>query len=84
MAFMDQRTREIELEVQRIIHVQNVANRLPGRFTDAKKVTKSHIPTENAPACLEVPEATPNQLVASEFQIRRKYGRPLGSKDTNP
>ncbi|KAL0396683.1 UNVERIFIED_CONTAM: hypothetical protein Scaly_0116700 [Sesamum calycinum] len=47
-----------ELEVQRIIHLQNVANRLPDAFIDTKK--------------------------ASESQIRRKRGRPLGSKDANP
>ncbi|KAK4382112.1 hypothetical protein Sango_2903800 [Sesamum angolense] len=49
-----------------------------------KKVTKSHIPAENVPARLEVPEATLTQSEASESQIRWKRGRPLGSKDANP
>ncbi|CAM9000605.1 unnamed protein product [Rhodiola kirilowii] len=82
--FLDQRTNESELEVQRILHLQNVANRLPDAFTDAKKVTKSHIPAENATARLEIPAVTPNKNIASDSQIHRKRGRPLGSKDTVP
>ncbi|KAK4394353.1 Copia protein [Sesamum angolense] len=84
MSFMDPRTNDSELEVQRIIHMQNVANRLPDAFIDTKKVTKSHISAENVPARLEVPEVTLTQTKASESQIRRKRGRPLGSKDANP
>ncbi|KAK4391512.1 Retrovirus-related Pol polyprotein from transposon RE1 [Sesamum angolense] len=60
------------------------AARLPDAFIDTKKVTKSHIPVENVPARLEVPEATLTQPKPSESQIRRKRGRPLGSKDANP
>ncbi|KAL0299333.1 UNVERIFIED_CONTAM: hypothetical protein Sradi_6593100 [Sesamum radiatum] len=84
MSFLDPRTNDSELEVQRIIHLQNVANRLPGAFIDTKKVTKSHILAENVPARLEIPEVTLTQTKASESQIRRKRGRPLGSKDANP
>ncbi|KAK4400311.1 Retrovirus-related Pol polyprotein from transposon TNT 1-94 [Sesamum angolense] len=84
MSFLDPRTNDSELEVQRIIHLQSVANRLPDAFIDTKKVTKSHIPAENVPARLEVPEAILTQSKASESQIRRKRGRPLGSKDANP
>ncbi|KAL0300360.1 UNVERIFIED_CONTAM: hypothetical protein Scaly_3049500 [Sesamum calycinum] len=61
MSFLDPRTNDSELEVQRIIHLQSVANRLPDAFIDTKKVTKSHIPAENVPARLEVPEATLTQ-----------------------
>ncbi|KAL0283557.1 UNVERIFIED_CONTAM: hypothetical protein Sangu_2882300 [Sesamum angustifolium] len=84
MSFLDPRTNDSELEVQRIIHLQNVANRLPDAFIDTTKVTKLHILAENVPARLEVPEATFTQSKASESQIRRKRGRPLGSKDANP
>ncbi|KAL0341184.1 UNVERIFIED_CONTAM: hypothetical protein Sradi_4635200 [Sesamum radiatum] len=83
MSFLDPRTNDSELEVQRIIHLQNVANRLPDAFIDTKKVT-NHILAENIPARLEVPEVTLTQTKASESQIRRKRGRPLGSKDANP
>ncbi|KAL0323103.1 UNVERIFIED_CONTAM: Copia protein [Sesamum angustifolium] len=84
MPFLDPRTNDSELEVQRIIHLQNIANRLPDVFIDTKKVTKSYIPAENVPARLEVPEATLTQSKASESQKHRKRGRPLGSKDANP
>ncbi|KAK4384049.1 Copia protein [Sesamum angolense] len=84
MSFLDLRTNDSELEVQRIIHLQSVANRLPDVFIDTKKVTKSHIPVENVPARLEVLEVTLTQTKAFESQIRRKRGRPLGSKDANP
>ncbi|KAL0284311.1 UNVERIFIED_CONTAM: Retrovirus-related Pol polyprotein from transposon RE1 [Sesamum angustifolium] len=82
--FLDPHTNDSELEVQRIIHLQNVANRLPDAFIDTKRVTKSHISAENVPAHLEVPEVSLTQTKASESQIRRKRGRPLGSKDVNP
>ncbi|KAL0291189.1 UNVERIFIED_CONTAM: hypothetical protein Scaly_2645900 [Sesamum calycinum] len=84
MSFLDPRTNDSELEVQRIIHLQSVANRLPDAFIDTKKVTKSHIPAKNDPARLEVPEATLTQSKAFELQISRTRGRPLGSKDANP
>ncbi|KAL0405783.1 UNVERIFIED_CONTAM: hypothetical protein Slati_3892200 [Sesamum latifolium] len=84
MSFMDPRTNDSELEVQRIIHLQSVANRLPDALIDTKRVTKSHIPAENIPVRLEVPEVILTQSKTSESQIRRKRGRPIGSKDVNP
>ena len=47
-------TSEAELEVQRIINLQNFANKLPGAFTDYKGVTRSHIPAVNVPERVEV------------------------------
>ncbi|KAL0412076.1 UNVERIFIED_CONTAM: hypothetical protein Slati_3797300 [Sesamum latifolium] len=84
LSFMDLRTNDSELEVQRIIHLQSVANRLPDALTNTKRVTKSHVLAENVPARLEVPEVILTQLKVSESQIRRKRDRPLGSKDVNP
>ena len=49
-------TNQCELEVQRIIHLKNLANQLPNEFIDTKKVTKSHIPSTNAPALIDVPK----------------------------
>ncbi|KAL0454666.1 UNVERIFIED_CONTAM: hypothetical protein Slati_0805800 [Sesamum latifolium] len=58
--------------------------RLPDVLIDTKKVTKSHIPPKNVSTRLEVPEVILTQSKASESQIRRKRGRPLGFKDANP
>ncbi|KAL0334005.1 UNVERIFIED_CONTAM: hypothetical protein Sangu_1556700 [Sesamum angustifolium] len=83
MSFLDPRT-DSELEVQRIIHLQSVANRLPDTFIHTKKVTKSHILVENIPARLKVTETTITQPKASKSQIHLKRSKPLGSKDANP
>ncbi|KAL2226409.1 UNVERIFIED_CONTAM: Retrovirus-related Pol polyprotein from transposon TNT 1-94 [Sesamum indicum] len=72
ISFMDPQTNNSELEVQRIIHLQSVVNRLPEALMETKKVTKSYIPAENVPARLEVPEAILNKLNASESHVRRK------------
>ena len=73
-------TNQCELEVQRIIHLQTLANQLPDAFVDAKKVTKSHIPDVTAPGRIEVPEGQK----ANESKTRLKRGRPIGSKDVSP
>jgi hypothetical protein len=45
----DPRTTETELQVQKIIHLQKLANELSDAFTNYKGVTKSFFPTTNAP-----------------------------------
>ena len=82
LLMLDPRTNMCEQEVMKIVHLQSVANQLPDAFVDTKKVTKSHIPAENAPARIEIP--TGNKAIESESQARRKRGRPLGSKDSKP
>ena len=77
----DPRTPECENEVQRIIHLHDIANRLPDAFNDATKVMKSHIPAVNAPARIAVPEG---QAKMDENPPQLKHGRPIGSKDTVP
>ncbi|XP_039161311.1 disease resistance protein RUN1-like [Eucalyptus grandis] len=74
-------TPECENEVQRIIHLQAMANRLPDAFNDATKVTKSYIPAANAPARIAVPE---EQVKMDQNPPHLKCGRPIGSKDTAP
>ena len=56
MSHFDPRSNQYELEVQRIIHFQNLANQLPDAFIDTKKVTKSHILATNTLARIDVPE----------------------------
>ena len=81
LSHFDPRTKQCELEVQKIIHLQNLANQLPNAFTDAKKVTKSHVPAANAPIKIDVPVG---QSIANESKARLKRGRPIGSRDKNP
>ena len=80
ISHLDPCTNQCELEVQRIIHLQNLANQLPDAFIDTKKVTKSHIPVANTPARIDVPIGQ----LTNESKIRLKCGRPVGSKDVTP
>ncbi|KAK4710180.1 hypothetical protein R3W88_004693 [Solanum pinnatisectum] len=51
-------------------------------FTNLSRITKSHVPTANAPVLVDIPiEQTVN---ANESRPRLKYGRLIGSKDKNP
>ena len=52
---LDPRTKESELRVQRIIHLQNIANNLLDAFTDLKSVLKSHNPTVIVPERVAIP-----------------------------
>ena len=77
MSHFDPCTNQCELEVQRIIHLQNLEDQLLNAFIDTKKVTRSHIPTANAPTWIDVPE----EQLENESQIHLKRVRPVGSKD---
>ena len=80
LSHFDPRTNQCELEVQKIIHLHNLANQLPYAFVDAKKVIKSHITAANTATRINVPEGP----LANESKIRLKRGRPIGSKDVTP
>lgn len=82
LSHFDPRTKQSELEVQKIIHLQNLANQVPDAFTDPKKVIKSCIPAANAPIRIDIPEGQPK--IANEPKLQVKRGRPVGSKDKNP
>jgi hypothetical protein len=84
LSHFDPRTNECELEVQRIIHLQSIANQLPDAFTDNKKIVKSHIPAANTPAKIEVPVGQSINIAANESKVRLKHGRPIGAKDKIP
>ena len=81
LTHLDPRTSECENEVQRIIRLQEIANRLPDAFNDATKVTKSHIPAVNTPARIHVPEEHEEK---DNNAPRLKRGRPVGSRDVAP
>ena len=80
MTHLDPRTNQCELEVQMIIHLQNLANQLPDAFIHTKKVTKSHISTANTPTWIDVPI----RQLTNEFKMRLKCGRSIGSNDVTP
>ena len=80
MPHLDPRTNQCELEVQRIIHLKNLANHLPNAFIDTKKVTKSHIPTTHTPAWIDVPI----RQLRNESKICLKRSRLVDLKDVIP
>ena len=82
LSHYDPQTKQCEQEVQKIIHLQNLASQLPDAFTDPKRITKSHIPAANALIRIVVPEG--QLITGNEIKGQLKCGRPVGSKDTNP
>ena len=84
LSHLDPRTKQSELEVQKIIHLQGPANQLPDAFIDSTKVTKSHILATNIPARIEIPIGKLQSSMTNEPKPRLKRGRPIGSKDTIP
>ena len=58
LQYLDPRTSQTELEVQKIINLQYLACNLPNEFTNHKGVTKSHILVVNTPQRVEVPKGS--------------------------
>ena len=54
LTYLDPHTNQCVLEVQRIIHLQNLTNQLLDAFIDTKKVTKSHILATNTPTWIDI------------------------------
>jgi len=81
LSHFDHRTNQCELEVQRIIQLQNIANKLPDAFTDNKKIIKSHIAAANAPANIEVPVGQSIDTTSNESKACLKRRRPIGAND---
>ncbi|KAK1427731.1 hypothetical protein QVD17_16425 [Tagetes erecta] len=75
LSYLDPRTKQCETEVQRIMHLQDIANQLPDAFTDTKRVTKSHIPVVNAPARIDIPnEQNAMQAELNSLNKRTVFG----------
>nr|CAD39881.2 OSJNBb0067G11.4 [Oryza sativa Japonica Group]CAE05263.2 OSJNBb0115I09.25 [Oryza sativa Japonica Group] len=81
MQSLDPRNSEAELEVQRIINLQNLANKLLDAFTDYKGMTRSHIPAVNAPERVEVTQKVTDSALTPH---PRKRGRSPGVQDKVP
>jgi hypothetical protein len=73
----DPRTKESELQVQRILNLQNIADNLPDAFTAGKGVTKSYIPARNVPERVEVPNKTTH--LPSSSKNGRSTAIPIGT-----
>ena len=76
LSHLDPRTRQCELEVQKIIHLPSVANQMSDAFIDTKKVIMSYISAVNAPSKIKIS--------IQQSMFRQKRGRSIGSKDKNP
>ena len=77
MTYLDSCTNQCELEVQRIIYLQNLANQLPNAFINTKKVTKPHISATNSLARINVHV----RHLTNESKISLKRGRPIDPND---
>ena len=84
LSHLDPHTNQCELEVQRIIHLQGIANQLLDVFTDNKKIVKSHILVANTPARIEVPVGQSVNTAANKSKPHLKRGRPVSVKDKIP
>ena len=84
LSHLDPYSSTCEQEVQKIIHLQKIANQMSDAFTDSKMITKSHIPAENVPIQIDVPKGPSTSVIADESKTHLKRGRTLGSKDQNP
>ena len=80
MTYLDPHTNQCELEVQRIIHLQNLANQLPDAFINTKKETKSHILATNTLAWINIHV----RQLTNESKISLKYNKPISSNDVTP
>jgi hypothetical protein len=79
LSHFNSHTNQCKIEVQRIIHLQSIANQLPDAFTDNKKIVKSHIPAANTLAKIEV--LIGQSINTNESKARLKCGRPIGAND---
>ena len=62
LSVLDPRSSQCELEIKKIIPLQNVANQLPEAFTGPKWVTKSHVPAILTQVRIDIPEGKKIQL----------------------
>ena len=76
----DPRTSQSELDIKKIVQLQQTIAQLPDACTDVKGMTKSHIPSANT---LERVVVLTNDEKSVELETRQKRGWPIGAKDKN-
>ncbi|XP_070667413.1 uncharacterized protein [Malus domestica] len=74
LSHFDPQSTRCENEVQRIIHLQSIANKMPNAFNDASKVTKSRIRVANAPVRMDVPVGQIKVAANESFGARLNRG----------
>jgi hypothetical protein len=81
----DPRTKEIELQVQKIIELQQIASNLPNVFIDYKCITKFLNSTVNVPCRVEVPIKTtpPPKRGRASQQKDASNKRPKNTRKTS-
>jgi hypothetical protein len=81
----DPRTKETELQVQKIIELQQIASNLPNAFTDYKCITKFLNSTVNVPCRVEVPIKTtpPPKRGRASQQKDASNKRPKNTRKTS-
>lgn len=72
-------TNQIDPEIQRLLHLTRIMENLPNAFTDATKVTKSHVLAANTPARIQLTHQLTNYTAPWA-----KHGRPLGAPNKQP
>jgi len=86
----DPRTKDAELQVQKIINLQHLANNLPDSFMNHKGVTKSYNPAINAPERVEIPKETtqlPIKIRGGEVRTQNRiqlHTSNKGNRGINP
>ncbi|XP_031266476.1 uncharacterized protein LOC116124858 [Pistacia vera] len=84
MSHLDPCTSQSEIEVERITHLQNIANQMPDAFTDAVEITRSYIPVVNTLTRIDVTNEQSIWVAINSSVTRQKHGRPIGGNDTVP
>jgi hypothetical protein len=67
----DPRTAQAEASIKRILHLTEMADKLPDAFNDAANVTHSLIPAANTPARISITAPS-----ATNIAPKAKHGRP--------
>ena len=65
LSHLNHRIDQCELDVQKIIYLQNIVNQLSDTFVDSKKVTKSHIVTTNVSSKIDIPT---QHVITNEYE----------------
>ncbi|GJT84799.1 hypothetical protein Tco_1066516 [Tanacetum coccineum] len=84
LLYLDPRTKQSKIEVQKIMHMQEIANQLPDAFTDTKRVTRSYIPAINAQTRVEIPDVKSDDKFTQESKACLKRGRQVGTQNIAP